>query len=256
MIADSSEPFFVNYLLRISNPVELRCVQILDNTMNSETKKRISIANAAAELYLSNPGFSIHTLAKNLKMNTADIFDLFPNRFSILRYFYTSRIIIIQENTAKITDYTSFSVSEKLSNLFLLLIEQFEEHREFVIKTYSSLNLVTIRSTEFEKELRTEIQTILENDPNISLIYSLLPDFILHRLFTFPLTGIIYFWMEDESRNREDTIAFIDKWASFSESLLYSQIADKGFDLARFLFYRSTFSSCLRDQKQEQPNHE
>lgn len=223
--------------------------------MNKEIKKRIKIADAAATCYLKNPCFTIQSLADTLNMDPSEIFDLFPNRSSILRYFYTSRFVLIEELTSEIPDYSSFSVSEKLSHLFLSLVEQFGEHREFVLKTYPAMILRNFSPSGFEKEFRKAIQSILQSDPKISSVYRIIPNAILHRLFTVPLTGIIYFWMNDKSREYEDTLALVDKWASFTEELLYSHLADKGLDLARFLFYKSPFNRCMTHKHQE-PAHE
>ncbi|MDX1642672.1 MAG: hypothetical protein R3220_13305 [Balneolaceae bacterium] len=213
--------------------------------MDKETSLRIKIAETATKRYLENPRFTIQSLADELEMKASKIFDLFPNRSSILRFYYTSRMIRFREETASLEDYTSFTLSEKLSALHLSLTDQFQDHREFVLETSGCGKRSIFKSSGFEKEYKEELKQIFENDPNIpATAQPFLNRFFYHTVYT-QFTGLISFWKRDESRHNENTMALIDKWSALTEELFYSRIAEKGLDLAKFLFYQSPFAECM-----------
>lgn len=213
--------------------------------MDKETKQRIKIAETATKRFVENPRFTIQSLAKELEMDSADIFDLFPNRSSILRYYYTSRLLRFRDETASLDDYPSYSLGEKLSALHLSLTDQFQEQREFVLQTFNRNMGSPFRSSGFEKEYKQELRNIFENDHRIPSTAAPFINRFLYSSVYCQFIGLISFWKRDESRNYENTMAIVDKWSALIEEIFYSRIAEKGFDLAKFLFYRSPLSECI-----------
>ena len=224
--------------------------------MDKETKLRTKIAEAAAQRYIENPRFTIQSLAKELKMDSADIFDLFPNRSSILRYYYTSTIIRFRNETASLEDYASYSLGEKLSALHLSLADQFQEQREFVLNTFKRGKYSPFRSSEFAREYKQILKSIFENDRNIPATAAPFINRFLYHSIHCQFIGLISFWKRDESRNYENTMALIDKWSALIEEVFYSRIAEKGFDLAKFLFYQSPLSECMTSSSTTPPKGE
>jgi AcrR family transcriptional regulator len=220
--------------------------------MDKETSQRIKIAEAAAARYPENRRFTIQALAADLKMKPETIYSLFPNRSSILRYFYTSRMVLYREQISGIEGYETFTLSEKLSNLFLTLLDLFGDHREFVLLTYKEFVACSLRKTGFEEELKKELELIFSADTRISSSSKpFLNRFAWHSVW-LQFHGLIAFWNQDESRNTENSMALVDKWSSLCEEVFYSKVLDKGFDLARFLFYNSPFSRCMMDTGREE----
>jgi hypothetical protein len=213
--------------------------------MDKETSLRIKIAEAATKRFLENPRFTIQSLAEDLKLKAGEIFDLFPNRSSILRYFYRSRIIRFREETASLDDYESYSLGEKLTAFNLSLTEQFQDHREFVLETSGCGKQSILKSSGFEKLYKQELKNIFENDPQIpATARPFLNRFFYHSVYC-QFTGLISFWKRDESRNYENTMALVDKWSALIEEIFYSRIAEKGLDLAKYLFYQSPLAECM-----------
>jgi len=213
--------------------------------MDKETEKRINIAEAATKRFVDNPRFTIQSLAKEIDMNSSDIFELFPNRSSILRYYYTSRILRFRNETASFEDYSSYSLGEKLSALHLSIADQFQEQREFVLQTFNRNKYSCFRSSEFEKEYKLELRNIFETDPQIPSTAAPFINRFLYQSLYCQFIGLIGFWKRDESRNYENTMALVDKWSALIQEVFYSRIAEKGFDLAKFLFYQSSLSECM-----------
>lgn len=207
--------------------------------MDKQTKKRIRISEAAAKKYLKNQRFSIPSLAGDLDMDPAEVMDLFPTRNSVLHFFYTSRLLISEEQAGKIEGYSKFTLSEKLTHFALSLLDQFSEHREFVLLTYTPLIVKNCQKTEFEERFINSIETIFVEDENRSSSSSVVLNKATFKVLFYHFHALVEFWRRDNSRQYENCMAMVDKWAGFTEELFYSKIIDKGIDLAKFLYYQS-----------------
>ncbi|MFO7798672.1 hypothetical protein [Rhodohalobacter sp.] len=216
--------------------------------MNKETLLKIKISEAATGRYLSNSRFTIQSLAESLDMSSKDIFDLFPNRRSILDYFYESRMILYKDSVEKIEDYSEFTLSERLNHLFLTLLDSFEEHREFTLNTYKEKVVWDKRRNAFRKIFKEELKTIFSNDPKITRSAFIIQNELLWKSILLQFHGLIAFWANDSSRMRENSMALADKWSSLIEEIFYTRIIDKGFDLGKFLWMNSSLNKCITDE--------
>ena len=216
--------------------------------MNKEAKHKIQIAEAAAERYIINRYFTFDSLAGKTNMKPGEIMDLFPSRSSMLDYYYESRLILHSKQTADIPGYPDFTLQEKLSNLFLGLLDQFRDHRKFVLITYKYRAIKISDKTNFEIQLKRELKSIFENDQKISGTASVLLNSVLYQSLLWQFHGLIYFWMNDKSLHQENSLALTDKWTAFIEELFYSKITDSGAALGKFLFYHSPFQQIFHKQ--------
>ncbi len=213
--------------------------------MDKETKLKIKIADASASRYIENNRFTIQSLAQQLDIEPSVIFGHFPNRSAILDYFYESRLLLFAEDLKQIKGYSDFSLSEKMSNLFYLLIDQFQQHREFVLLTYKERILSPNCSSGFQKTFVRSLEEIFSADVQISSTASLCKGRFLYQSIFCHFHGLILFWMNDQSQNYVNSMALIDKWCSLIEEIYYSKIIDRGFDFTKFLFYQSPFSKMI-----------
>jgi AcrR family transcriptional regulator len=217
--------------------------------MDKETRKKIEIAEKATERYLKNRRFTIQSLAEEAGVTSKDVFEFFPNRRSILQFYYESRILLYQEQKNSIDSYSDFSLREKLSNLFLTMLDLFDEQREFVLETYKEFVVTNPMDKRFENSFRDDVKHIFQSDNQVSFSSRFLLNQITYAIFYYHFHALILFWSKDASRGREQTYALVDKWCSFVEEFFYSKIADKGFDLAKFLFYHSPLKGIIPDLK-------
>lgn len=217
--------------------------------MNKETKKKIEISETATRRYIENNRFTIQSLADDLDIKPKEIFELFPNRKSILLYFYESRILIYKDQTKAINGYSDFSLSEKLSNLFLTLLDEFMEYREFVLQTYSTFISKNPFGSNFEKEFKNELKIIFESDKQLSGSASFFVNSFLYGTIYCHFHALILFWSNDESEKYDQSFALVDKWCSLIQELFYNKILDKGFDFGKFLFYNSPFKDAFSSVK-------
>ena len=216
--------------------------------MDKETLLKIKISEAATGRYLSNPRFTIQSLAESLDMSAKDIFDLFPNRRSILDFFYESRIILYKDSVESLEDYSEFTLSERLNHLFLTLLDSFEEHREFVLNTYKEKVVWDNRRNAFRKLFKNELKVIFSNDPKITRSSYIFQNELLWKSILLQFHGLIAFWANDSSRMRENSMALADKWSSLIEEIFYTRIIDKGFDLGKYLWMNSSLNKCITDE--------
>ncbi|WP_141691577.1 hypothetical protein [Rhodohalobacter halophilus] len=236
--------------------------------MTIETRLKINISEAATEHFLINPRFTIQSLAGSLNMSAEDIFDLFPNRRAILEYYYESRLYLYQDSITEIDGYDQYTLSEKLSHLFLTLLDSFEEQREFVLTTYKEWVVWNKRKSAFIEIFLDELKTIFTNDPKTSRYSAIIQNRLLWKSILLQFHGLIAFWANDSSRMRENSMALADKWTSFIEEIFYTHIIDKGFDLGKFLWMNASLNKCItgenvtfptlcgREQEIQEKDHE
>lgn len=207
--------------------------------MNKHELKR-KISEAAAKRAAVNTYFSIASLAAKAGVKETEIQELFKTRNEILEFYYESRISIYKEQRKKIDDYSEFSLSEKISNLSLTIVELLGEDKDFVEKTYSQLVAKKIYcESGFRREMISELDQIFSDDGNISTACRPFLNSYSYNLIFTQFHGLIWFWLSDKSPHQENTLALIDKWSAVIEEICYSKITDKGFDLLKFLAYNS-----------------
>lgn len=224
--------------------------------MNKKTKKKIQIAEAAADRYLKNERFSYESIADKLGMDVKEIMEHFPSRRSMLEFYYEAQLIRYQEISSKIDEYDQFSLAEKTSNLILTLFDLFSEKREFVAKCYSRIIVCRRGTTPFEKLILSQFDEFISADQNKSTILGLLNSSALHKVLLYHFHGFVKFWIKDNSENFQKTMELIDKWAALFESIAYSDVTDKAASLAKFLAYNSQFKDCKRKPKSMGENNE
>lgn len=215
--------------------------------MNKKTKKKIQIAEAACRRYTENSRFSFRSLAEQLKMESNEIFELFPNRRSILEFYYEAQFLKYQNSLADIEEYHTYTYSEKMSNLALTLLDSFEEQSEFVMLTYKKYISCSKRSTNFEKLIQNKFQQIVKDDDQICSSGKLLNGPVSSKAVLLHFHGLVSFWMNDNSAGKQKTMELVDKWTALAESVLYTKVADRAAGLAKFFFYNSPLSTYFKD---------
>lgn len=215
--------------------------------MNKFIEEKIRISRCGANLYLKNPRFSLTGLAKESELEPDKIYEYFSNRRDVLDFFYEGVILEYEETVRSINKYSDYSLSEKLSNLALTIIDLMDPYKKFVRKTYKDMVMCSNRRTPFEKHFRRQLKTIYETDSNQSRLSAALNREPLYKAGTFNFHLLIRFWLTDNSPANQKTMEFVDKWTAFVQEIHYSSILDRGFDVAKFLFYNSPFSNTSKD---------
>ncbi len=209
--------------------------------MNKKTSQKIQISKSAADLYLKNPRFTMSALADASETDVDFLYEYFPNRQSVLEYYYEGILIEYQEITRNIDGYSEFTLAEKLSNLAYTLTDLMKDNRMFVKQTYRKLIVYSSRKPAFNQVFKVQLKSIYENDAKQSSLSSALNNELLYKAGLTNFHILMKFWIEDDSTGNQKTMELVDKWTAFVQEIHYTSILDRGFDFAKFLFYNSPF---------------
>lgn len=207
---------------------------------------KIELTEAAIDLYTEDK-FSIPNLTKKTGKTASEIYTLFPNKNSILKFYYPSLVIRYRAMISDIDDFDSYSISEKISNFAFTLFDMMDERREFVGDTFEKYEWKCTPKSEFQKEVKSLMKDFFTSDGNIATSAGFFIGDLFYASLKTQFLFLIKFWLEDDSDGHERTFALTDKITGFIEELVYSRIVDKGFDLAKYSLNAFGFSKQMED---------
>ena len=207
---------------------------------------KIELSEAAIDLYIEDK-FSIPNLTNATGKTASQIYALFPNKKSILHFYYPSLVIRYRAMVDEIEDFDSYTISEKLSNFTFTLFDMMDERRSFVDETYHKYEWKCTSSTDFQKEVKGLFKEFFTNDGRIATSAGFFMGDLFYSSLKTQYQYLIKFWLEDESEDRERTFALTDKITGFIEELVYSKVVDKGFDLAKYSLSAFGFNKQVED---------
>ncbi len=211
-----------------------------------ELTTKIELTEAAVDLQLEDQ-FTIPNLTKETGKSASEIYALFPNKKSILKFYYPSLVIRYRAMVGEIDDFDSYSISEKLSNFMFTLFDMMSEKRAFVEETFYKYEWSCSSNSDFKKEIKELFKDFFTTDGNIATSAAFLMGDLFYASLRSHYLYLIKFWLEDDSEDQERTFALIDKITGFIEELVYSKIVDKGFDLVKYSLGALGFSQQVED---------
>ena len=202
---------------------------------NAEIK--FTIADAAAELYVEGDGqFYIKDVAQEVDIDPAEVFNYFPNKQSILRFYYTSVVYRYRMMIEEIEGFENYTLSERFSNFAYTSFDMLQEKKAFVDLTFDQLIFYSYEKTDFEKEIEYLIREFLDHDSRLSASSEMVKGECLYTFLRKKYLGLVHFWISDDSEDRELTMELTDKLTNFLQELMYNSIADQGFELSKFIY--------------------
>jgi len=205
-----------------------------------QKKLKSKILKTAVELISLN-GYkktSMSKIAKEVNIGEATIYNYFSTKEDILyEYFYELQIKTKNE-LLKIDQFSNFSLKEQLQLLLETQLNLLKENRTFILNIYGEIFYKTFSHPNLQKgndELLLMISELFDMAIEVNEIEPLpLGDTIL-KLFLDYYFGIIYYWINDNSKNFENTSIMIDKTLDIAYSLLQSGLVNKVQDLVNFV---------------------
>jgi AcrR family transcriptional regulator len=213
---------------------------------------KFKIAQSASDLYIKGDGdFLIKNVAQEVGLDPGEVFNYFPNKKAILRFYYASLVIRYEMMIQEIDEFDSYTLSEKFSNFAFSSFDMLQEKDAFVEETFEDLILHSFTKTDFEKEIERLIKQFLENDQQVSLASAVVQNNYFYTFLRRQYLELVRFWINDTSDGKELTMELTDKLTNFFQELLYHTILDIGFDFAKFLASnRKTFINTIPVVKQ------
>ncbi|MDZ7658374.1 TetR/AcrR family transcriptional regulator [Fodinibius sp.] len=207
------------------------------STFDPETfETKFAISDTATDLFMQGDGqFYIKDIAKEIDITPAEVFNYFPNKKSILKFYYASLVIRYEMMIDEIDDFESYTLSEKLSNFAFSNFDMLQEKEAFVEATLSDFILNSFTKTDYEKELERLIKQFLQNDDRISVSSTLVLNSYSYAFLRRQYLELLRFWLNDTSEDKELSMELTDKATAVLEELMYNPVIDKSFDLAKFV---------------------
>lgn len=208
-----------------------------------ELQTKLEITGVAVDLYVEQDGeFTLNQISKELELSVADIFDYFPNKQAILEFYYTSLVIRYKLMLEDIEDFETYSLSEKLSNFIYASFDMMAEKQAFVEVTFNKMIRYSYARTEYSERVESTIESFFREDPGISTSSSLIMNDLFFKLMRRKYLYLVSYWIGDDSEDKERSMELTDKLTVFIQEVMYNSIADKGFDLLRFLYSNSSLT--------------
>jgi hypothetical protein len=212
----------------------------------TELETRWEIASAAAEYYVSSTQkFTIAGLAEYMDCESSDIYEWFPNKSTILVFYYEAQIHRFWAMVEEIEDFESYSFAERLTSFANTMLDLLNEQREFVNESIGPYILYGSCSNSFDRELRNVFTQFISTDSEVATTTKLITNLGVPTLIASVFYQILSFWLTDDSHRQETTRAFIDKTARFTESILYARVVDDGIDLVKFCWQNGIYPTPL-----------
>ena len=226
-----------------------------------KAKTRIKILEASVDVIIEK-GFkstSMREIARRAGIGDATIYNYFPSKEKLL-YGYCEHIQQqVMDSLKDIEDFHEYTLHEQLQQFTETQLQAWLPAREFLQEvfqlTYSSpvAGSAHLKST---KELFIQMITeMLEAAIEAGEIPEQPYQELLPRLFWDYVTGIMAYWLKDDSEDFTNTTLLIDKSMGIILTILHNGIIGKSLDLISFLFrthvmtHFDTFSDSMAGTK-------
>ncbi|HAW81284.1 MAG TPA: hypothetical protein DCX27_17220 [Balneola sp.] len=196
---------------------------------------KIEFCESAIDLVLTKSSFPIAQLSEATGKTASQIYSLFPNKKTILKYYYPSIVIRYSSMIEEIEDFDSYSISEKLSNFIFTSFDMLDDRKEFVEETFEKMVFKKGCNSEFHQEVTALFKHFFTSDGRIAVSAGFVMKDYFYEFIAKEYLHIIKFWLEDDSNGKERSFALTDKLTGFVEEVVYNKVLDKGFDLAKYL---------------------
>lgn len=205
--------------------------------MNETTELKIIVAEAAVKSRIeSGPAWSLAEISTFSGVPVSEIFRLFPTKRSMLDFWYTSLILKYRVMCEELPEYEVLTLSEKLSNFMLSIVDMLGEEHEFVTQSFDPIVFKNQSWHPFKKETATLLKEIIESHDGVSqsarvVLWDEVFDFLAVEFL-----HVLKFTLRDKSPGKEKTVALVDKLSNFISEILCNRIIDSGLDLFRFFW--------------------
>lgn len=210
-----------------------------------QINKKIEITWAAVGMYQEKGRVSIPDLVNTTKLSATEIYQVFSNKKEILAYFYPAIVLQYWAMIEEIEDFEEYAISEKFSNFIYTIFDLLNEKEKFVNDTFDKYVFQKGSRSDFHEETATLFKEFLTTDGNIAVSAGFFMGDFYYKTLSSQFLFLIKYWLNDTSKDKEKTLALVDKMSSLFEEIVYNKTLDKGFDLIKYLFGNNDIESWL-----------
>jgi AcrR family transcriptional regulator len=217
-------------------------VIIMKVSEKEKAKTRIKILEAAVDVIIEK-GFksaSMREIARHAKVGDATIYNYFPSKEKLL-YGYCEYIQHqVMENLKSIQDFHEYSLQEQLQQLVEMELQTWLPAREFLQEvfklTYYSPVSAATQLAETRRLFTQMVTDMIEAAIEVGEIPEQPYQELLPRLFWDYQSGVLAYWLKDDSEEFANTTNLVDKTIEIIANILHNGLIGKSLDLISFLF--------------------
>ncbi len=228
-------------------------------------KTRIKILEASVDV-ISEKGFksaSMREIARKASVGDATIYNYFPSKEKLL-YGYCEYVQQqVMESLKDIEDFHEYSLQEQLQQLTETQLQIWLPAREFLQEvfklTYYSPVAGSAHLSATRKLFTVMITEMLEAAIDVGEIPDQPYQELLPRLFWDYHTGVMAYWLKDDSEGFTNTTQLIDKSMGIIANILHNGMIGKSLDLISFLFrthVMTHFDSFMTSDNKDSENND
>jgi len=207
-----------------------------------KAKTRIKILEASVDVIIEK-GFksaSMREIARKAEVGDATIYNYFPSKEKLL-YGYCEYIQHqVMENLKSIEDFHEYSLQEQLQQLVEIELETWLPAREFLQEVFALTYYSPVSGATHLAETRrlfTQMVTdMIESAIEVGEIPEQPYQELLPRLFWDYQSGVLAYWLKDDSEEFANTTSLVDKTIEIIANILHNGLIGKSLDLISFLF--------------------
>ena len=214
----------------------------------SKTRKRI--LRAASDIIIEK-GFkasSMREIARRANVGDATIYNYFSSKEKLLYGFCEQKQNDVADALKKIPDFHEYSLKEQLQQLAETELEQWLPDREFLAEvfelTFYSPAASVVNLAETRKRFNRMVDDMISASIEAGEIAEQPYQDLLAPLFWDYFTGILAYWLKDDSDDFANTTQLIDRSVELIALVLHTGMIGKALDLVSFMF-RSQVSRHL-----------
>ena len=207
-----------------------------------KTKTRKRILQAASDVIIEK-GFKAATMreiARRAEVGDATIYNYFPSKEKLLYGFCEQKQDETAEALKSISDFHEYSLREQLQQLAETQLALWLPDREFLAEvfelTFYSPTASIINLAETRKRFNSMVADMIDAAIEAEEIPEQPYQEVLAPLFWDYFTGILAYWLKDDSEDFAKTTQVVDRSVEIIALVLQAGMIGKALDLASFMF--------------------
>ena len=228
-----------------------------------KTKTRKKILEAAVDV-ISEKSFksaSMRQIARRAEVGDATIYNYFPSKEKLL-YGYCEYVQQqVMESLKAIEDFHEYSLHEQLQQLVDVELQTWLPAREFLQEVFKLTYYAPAAGLSHLAETKRLNMTMVKDMLEAAIEAEEIPDQpyqeLLPRLFWDYQSGVLAYWLKDDSADFANTTQMVDKSMLIIANILQQGLVGKSLDLISFLFrthvmsHFDTFTSAFETGGEE-----